>query len=182
MHLAEDLCLVLTPGQTLEFPARHGTQLALGGAVLIERALNGDRSVTPDRVGDLIVEAVRGLYVRVLDDLTEQGALRKSRSLLARVQTNLWFRWELHDHERRNALIALLTRVLRGHVEVDASTGPLLALLYELNDLELLHEVGQEDWARAEEFTKARWAPEGAVEDIDEVVAACLEEIWRPRE
>ena len=94
----------------------------------------------------------------------------------------MWFRSELHDHERRNALIALLTRVLRGHVEVDASTGPLLALLYELNDLELLHEVGQEDWARAEEFTKARWAPEGAVEDIDEVVVACLEEIWRPRE
>lgn len=182
MHLAEDLCLVLTPGRTLEFPARHGTQLALAGAVLIERALDGDSRVTPDTVGELIIEAVDGLYVRVLDSLTEQGALRKSRSFWARVQTNMWFRWELHDHERRNALIALLTRVLRGHVEVDAWTGPLLALLYELNDLELLHEVGEEDWARAEEFTKAQWAPDSAVEDIGEVVAACLEEIWRPRE
>ena len=182
MQLAEDLCLVLTPGRTLEFPSRHGTQLALAGAVLIERALDGDPEVTPDRVGELIVEAVNGLYLRVLDNLTEQGALRKSRSLSARIQTNMWFRWELHDHERRNALVTLLTRVLCGHVEVDAWTGPILALLYELNDLELLHEVGEEDWARAEEFTKARWAPEGAVEDIDEVVAACLEEIWRPRE
>lgn len=175
MHLAEDLCLLLTPKRTTELPERYGTRRALAAAVVIERALDGDPEVTPETVGELMNAAAPDLHVRVLDRLTAQGALRKSRSWWARVSTASWSRWELRDHERRDALIAVLRRVFRGEVEVDRWTGPLVTLLHEMVELDVVHgEMGERDFSLAEEIAQGKgWAPEAK-----DLLAACRHAIW----
>jgi hypothetical protein len=41
--------------------------------------------------------------------------------------------------DRRDALIAVLRRVFRGEIEADRWTGPLITVLHEMVELDLVH-------------------------------------------
>ena len=176
MHLAEDLALLLTPTSTKTWP--DGAERALAAAVLIERALAGDPEVTPAAVEKLVAALGLKLYERVLDGLVEQGAVRRTRrSWWARMWADTWAVWVLTDHERRDALVASLVRVFVGETEADAWTGPLIALLYEVNALDVLHaETRVADWDLARDIAEADWVPDEYVRGI---VHTCVEEIWQ---
>jgi hypothetical protein len=176
VHLAEDLALLLTPAGTHTWPER--AERALAAAVLIERALAGDPEVTPAAVEGLMAALGQKLYERVLEGLVEQGAVRRTRrGWWARMVADTWWVWRLTDQERRDALVATLVRVFVGETEADTWTGPLIALLYEINALDVLHaETRVTDWDLARDIAEGEWVPEEYVRGI---VHTCIEEIWQ---
>jgi hypothetical protein len=176
VHLAEDLALLLTPTSTNSWP--DGAERALAAAVLIERALDGDPEVTPASVGELTAAILPKLYERVLDRLVAQGAVRKARrSLWGRMLGHTWSVWLLTDHERRDALAGAVARVFVGEADPDTWTGPLIALLYEVNELDVLHtEVRVKDWDLAEDIAELHWVTDDYLRGI---VRTCIEEIWQ---
>lgn len=176
MDLAEDLALLLTPKSTNSWP--DGAERALAAAVLIERALAGDPEVTPAAVGDLTATIVPGLYERVLDGLVRQSAVRRGRRpWWMAIWADTWSVWRLTDHERRDTLVTAVMRVFVGEAEADAWTGPLIALLHEVAELDVLHaEVREKDWDLARDIAEAQWVPDEYVRGI---VRTCIEEIWQ---
>lgn len=180
MRLAEDLCLLLTRKAATEVAWYAGTQHALAAAVVIERALDGDQDVTPDTAAAEMTAVVPGLYARVLDSLTEQGALRKSGGWWLRLAISRSM-WRLRDHERRAALSGVVAAVLLGEKEPDTWTGPLVTLLCEIDVVgSVFRGMPDEDVYRAYEIAEAGWAPD---ERVRAVTLACRAELaWVLRE
>lgn len=145
LTLADDLLLLLIPRAAGTLPTRRGVHAALAAAVLVELAENGDAEIADGWVtvragrpltSGTIEEVLTGTgrYRTVLDRLTEQGALVRTRRwwTLGVVSTTVW---RLADRERRTALWDEVSAVAAGTAEPTTRTGALVALLDALRVL-----------------------------------------------
>ena len=148
MLIAEDLLLLLVGDQTRDNPRFARTSSALAAAVLIDLADHGRLDVNEDgrpvlvdtnltehpvlddalrrlaeepdpTVEDMLAAIVTGLYVRLLDALTEQGCFAKIGDR----------RWRLEESSHRDRLHAELRDILIDGAEPTERTGTLIFLL-----------------------------------------------------
>lgn len=154
--------LVLAERCDVAGEGRQARVRLVGDAPLGDAALDHALSlIKPDRdhkPASLVPRIGKGTRALVLDQLVAEGALapRRERVLgLVRV-----VRYDVVDSARRDALVAMVMRVLLDHAEPDDTTGPLIGLLWAGNAVKRIAAGPERSAAvnRAKVIAKGEWA------------------------